>query len=344
MKRRLTITVWSILVVHLTIGQLCAQHPPIAPQSPSPTLRSPLPKKPLPPWSSILPLAHVLFVSNQNSASFGLYSMAVDGTDLKQIPGWQSTDNWPSFSPDGRSIVFASRRTGSWHLYAMNADGTHVHQLTAGPNQELEPVYSPAGGVLAFTCVGNGWQDICLAGPDGTSMVKLTDGRGQYSSPAFSPNGQAITFVGRPWVAPSVNPCSCRFILTDIYLIRLSSRTMSLVPIRLTDGSAARYAPSFTPDSQHIVYAQAAYNDVPNLYVMNLDGSGQTALPLDPFPPNDEPIVRGNRLLFVNQANGGWDVYSANLDGTEAQDLTSGQGRYGTEHLRYLDVFSYGYH
>ena len=228
----------------------------------------------------------------------------------------------------------------------MNADGSGVRQLTNSTNLEMEPVYSPAGGVIAFTCKGPNWQDICLSSANGGAIVKLTDGRAFYSSPVFSSNGQAMAFVGLPKpsqpmavrVSPSVAPpASSPTSKPDIYVLRTSYP----VPVKVTDGSVARYAPVFTPDGKHIIYDQDAYGDDgtdPGLFVMGLDGSNQQPLTYYGGMPNDEPGLVGAKMIFTTPTvNGGVDIFSMNLDGSQMQRLTTN----GATNLRYLNMFDY---
>ena len=344
MKRLLILAFCAALVLALGTVSLKAQRQgPIVSEPPQP---------PTPPAPRVIP--RVLFLSNQGSTHFRLYSMKLDGTDVQQIPNWTDDDNWPSYSPDGRTIVFASFRTGSWHIFAMNSDGSGVSQLTNSPNMEMEPAYSPAGGVVAFTCKGPNWQDICLSSANGGNMssangdniVKLTDGLAFYSSPVFSPDGGTIAFVGVPkphapcsaGTAPGLAPQPPPGPKPDIYILRLS---YPLRPVKITDGSTARYAPVFTPDGRHIIYDQDAYGEDgtdPGLFVMGLDGSNQRPLTYYSGTPNDQPGTVGTKVVFTTPTfNGGVDIFSMSPDGSQVQRLTTN----GATNLRYLNMFDY---
>ena len=84
MKRQFTIRFCTALA--LMFGTLLLN----AVQPPKPPIKPPMPPVRMP---------RVLFISNQGSTHFRLYSMYLDGSDVRQIPNWTDNDNWPSYSP-----------------------------------------------------------------------------------------------------------------------------------------------------------------------------------------------------------------------------------------------------
>jgi TolB protein len=91
-----------------------------------------------------------------NSASFDLWTVRPDGTDLIQLTDDEAPDIFPSWSPDGRQIAF-QRNEGSddpdypYDVYVMNADGTGLRRVTVWQGFDGVPVWSPDGRFLAFS-------------------------------------------------------------------------------------------------------------------------------------------------------------------------------------------------
>src|SRR5512132_1066898 len=72
---------------------------------------------------------HLAFVSNRNGP-LKIYTIRVDGADLKQLTHGPDEDDAPSWSPDGSRIAFVATRDGNQEIYVMNADGSEQMRLT----------------------------------------------------------------------------------------------------------------------------------------------------------------------------------------------------------------------
>jgi Tol biopolymer transport system component len=87
-----------------------------------------------------------------------------------------------------------------------------------------------------------------------------------------------------------------------------------------TDGSsqtrlASGFTPSWSPDSKQIVFGG---DD--ELFVMNVDGSGQHRLATQAIEPAWSPD--GNRIAFVSSRDGNEEIYVMNVDGSNQIRLT----------------------
>jgi Tol biopolymer transport system component len=66
-----------------------------------------------------------------------IWSMAPDGTDVRQLTSSPGSDVHPVWSPDGTQIAFSSDRgDGIDHVYVMSADGSDQVKLTQGTTGE----------------------------------------------------------------------------------------------------------------------------------------------------------------------------------------------------------------
>jgi Tol biopolymer transport system component len=84
-----------------------------------------------------------------------IYTVNVDGTDLKQITKLGKANWAPFFSPDGKKIIFSSnhhsKRGYDFQLYMVNAeDGSNLEQITTESMFNAFAMFSPDGKKLVF--------------------------------------------------------------------------------------------------------------------------------------------------------------------------------------------------
>ena len=94
----------------------------------------------------------IVFVSDR-SGNKDIYTMASDGSDLRQLTHSQGNDTWPSWSPDGKRIAFVSNREGTPNLFVMNEDGGHMTRLCTLVHAGGFPSWSPDGRKIAFNSI-----------------------------------------------------------------------------------------------------------------------------------------------------------------------------------------------
>jgi Tol biopolymer transport system component len=250
----------------------------------------------------------IVFATTENG-SFDLGIVRPDGSDRRILTSSNNGSRVfldPDISPDGRHIAY---RDVDNHLYVINADGTGNRRLVSGPDFENLPDWSPDGTQIAFSGVvspSNGSGRIFVVNVDGTGLRQISpDDPSNYGGdgwPSWAPDGTRLTFTrnGELFVinadgtgmthiatphgaqAPAWSPDGRWIAYQSLSFIDLASELYITTPdgsnsIRLTNTSEFETSPSWSPDSRRIVFARWA-NDVGRLYVINVDGTGETLL------------------------------------------------------------------
>jgi TolB protein len=186
---------------------------------------------------------------------------------------------YPAFSPDGTRIAYVSRVTdeADTELFIMNADGKQVTRLTDNLLDETAPSWSSDGRQIVFgqpvdqNTVHPRTDIFIMDVATGTTrQIGSASGRIPVDL-AWSPDGRQIAFVsdqdipGRP----------------NIYVMNADGSNVR----RLTTSLKQDTHPSWSPDSQQIVY----YNWDDTIIVMNADGSNPRPLPIKGSRPSWRP-------------------------------------------------------
>jgi Tol biopolymer transport system component len=83
-----------------------------------------------------------------------IFTMAADGTDVRQVTELGAASFAPFFHPDGKRIVFASNvgdpRGRNFDLYLVDQDGTGLERITSNETFDGFPMFSPDGKQLVF--------------------------------------------------------------------------------------------------------------------------------------------------------------------------------------------------
>ena len=177
----------------------------------------------------------------------------------------------------------------------------------AQPGTSGQPV---ANGKVAFVSDRDGSREIYTMKLDGSEQTRVTDVHltqtGIPATPTWSPDGRIAfaTYVGR-W---------------EIYAMRADGT--QVVSLTQNDG-ASNYSPSWSPDGAQILFRHAV-GGTSQIWVMNADGSGQTALTtgsVSDFDPVWSPD--GTKIGFDRVEHGNSDIWVMNPDGSDPTDVTN---------------------
>ena len=190
--------------------------------------------------------------------------------------------NEPIVSPPGRIAFVTEVSPGNGALYVANSDGSGLRRLHSGPTWYSRPRWSPDRRRIVFSRMDfsgvMGIFVIDVDGPDG--VVRLASGR----DPAWSPDGSQIVFAAQG--GPQPYEFGIHVMNADGSNVR--RLTSPNDPAQCSTGSSANdLQPDWSPDGRRIVFERQihtednggfdcgldGYGYVPNVYVMNVDGT-----------------------------------------------------------------------
>jgi Tol biopolymer transport system component len=153
-----------------------------------------------------------------------IYTMNVDGSDVRRLTNTPGYDGGPWWSPDGTKIVYRANhpqdstelrqyrelldqrlvRPSRVELFVMNADGSDQRQVTALGGANFGPSWSPDGKQIIFSsnfaAPRSGNFELYLVGADETmataeKLEKLTTNETFDGFAMFSPDGKQLLWA-----------------------------------------------------------------------------------------------------------------------------------------------------
>jgi TolB protein len=215
--------------------------------------------------------------------------------------------------PSGGRIVFTCTRADYNQLCLVNADGTELQQLGSEQfSNDYYPSFSPQGNSILFASNRNGPFDIYTLMFAQRSLVRITQNVGDAVSPDFSPEGGQIVFANRTGDGP-----------TAIWMVNRDGSD----PHLFYAGRESIVAVAWSPDGKTIAYAmQGQVKNEYEIYVMNVDGSGQRQLTsgLSGITGSVSWSPDGSALLISAGPVNGRDIYRIDLASDAITQLTNG--------------------
>lgn len=260
----------------------------------------------------------VLFVHLTDDYFYELYSINVDGTNLKLIDKANRYCGSPDWSIDDSKIIYSKNRnesTDERDLILFDVM-SNVKQIVADIDNNILGRFSK-DNKIAF-CRGNyNTNDIYLMDQEGSNKQKIISNAG---APVWSPDGRKIAYVSNGMTnTPQIFVSS--FDGSDV-------KQLTSTALQGWDSgfpNFGNHSPQWTPDGKKIVYVSETNDGLPEIYIMSNDGSGKTRL-TDAERRNENPRISGdgNYIYFTSDRDLSYsfDIFIMGIDGKDQNPLT----------------------
>ncbi|MDQ3863198.1 MAG: hypothetical protein M3317_06830, partial [Actinomycetota bacterium] len=223
--------------------------------------------------------SRIAFVSTGNQ----IFVMNADGTGRRQVTTTATAKTDPTWSADGTRIAYVANSFDvdgqtDLEIWSINADGTGRTQLTNNTFPDTQPAWSPLGDRIAFvsTRTGDTDRNIYVMDSDGNNQGSITPNsppgcspncyQGNDDDPSWSPEGSRIAYVHGHTLSGGGLP--------DIWTMDPSGANK----VNVSNNDAVSYTqPAWSPQGDRFVAVGTTDTDR-NIYVMNSNGSGQSAI------------------------------------------------------------------
>jgi Tol biopolymer transport system component len=256
----------------------------------------------------------LMVYKNGDPGTSNIYQMSSDGKNRNKLT---KTFNFESFqydwSPDAKKLAYVKYNggygNGNQDIYLMNIDGSNSTKVTDDAAVETSPTWSPDGTKIAFVSdrANIGKQSgIYIMNSDGSNVVALVNGK-EGRNLVWSPDGKKLAFE-----------------YDSVYVINADGTDLR----KVYDGSATN--PSWSPNSNKIVFTGSAFSSYGAIFSVNADGSTLTQLTDPKKEANDyyaydtEPVWSpdGSKIAFTSTRDIDSEIYVMNADGSNQINLT----------------------
>lgn len=169
--------------------------------------------------STVSPDGKRIIFTSTKDGDLDLYSMKLDGTDLRRLTNTLGYDGGAYYSPDNKMIVWRAyhpetpeeeadyRKLLAQHLvrpttmeiWVARADGSGARQVTHNGAANFAPFFTPDGKHIIFSSNVADPQrrkfELYVIGVDGTGLERITWGDQFDAFPMFSPDGKRLVWA-----------------------------------------------------------------------------------------------------------------------------------------------------
>jgi TolB protein len=207
-----------------------------------------------------------------------------------------------------------------YDTYIANVDGSGRRPVVEEMHQ---PAFSPDGEWLAVNGDRHEHMNLFIVKPDGSQLQEITE-HVEDALPCWSPAPLAGGTGGKRLVFSSTrhgDKQSRVYIIDEVPFAggKVKGRTLNFGPDDVRGES-----PAWTADGR-IIYNGCDYTVEPascGLFIMSAEPGPQPYKQLTDWPEDTAPATYGDKIAFMSNRNGNWEIYVMNLDGSGLKQLT----------------------
>lgn len=259
-----------------------------------------------------------------------IFTVGVDGSDLRRLTtsgGGKASYSW---SPDARQVVYRWDPTGTdWNRSDIAIVTVADLMVTTLAHEAWSPAWSPDGDWIAYYRASPDRFGLYVIRPDGSDNHQILAGDAEY--PTWSPDGRRLAFMSLGFPPGSSSAAYEIYVVdvdgghrqrltnltgedgwpawshdgTRIAYTRMPTEAQSEIHVMTASGQddllitdvndeLDEYSPSWSPNDRYIAYH--AYSQAESLtvqsgmFVMRPDGSGRLLIRPDGFEPVWQPV------------------------------------------------------
>jgi TolB protein len=211
-------------------------------------------------------------------------------------------------------IAFVSSRSGNKEIWTMDYDGQNQQQITRARTIAVTPRWSPDDSRIAYTCFSGTFQ-ICMYSMELGRPVAFQHYGGTNASPSWSPDGTKLMFMSSVGGSP------------NIYSADAASGTGLK---RITTSGGPDASPVWNPKTGQQVAFVSGRGGLPQLYVMNADGTNMEKVDLPDMGYVVDPDWSPNGQLLAfswRRPDGNFDIYVMDIASHKLAQVTRDAAR-----------------
>lgn len=203
-----------------------------------------------------------------------IFTVGVDGTNLRQVTSSGGGKASYSWSPDGERMVFRWDPTGiDWNRSDIAIVTVADLTVTTLAHEAWSPAWSPQGDWIAYYSASPDDYGLYLIRPDGSDNHQILAGDAEY--PTWSPGGQRLAFMSLGF------PAGTSSADYEIYAVDVDGENLQ----QLTTRTGEDGWPAWSHDGTHIAYQRMVSDEGKSeIHVMGADGQDDRLI----TDPNDD--------------------------------------------------------
>jgi Tol biopolymer transport system component len=307
-------------------------------------------------WPAFAADGRSLFFHSKRDGKWGIWRVALDGSDLQRITPPDVDAYTPSVSADGKRLAAAVSRGGKRQIALIDLASGAFGDLTDIATDHWNPTIAPDGRSVVYhmTTPDAPTPNVEDWGAPPGSRLRLLRLAGAF--PAFAPDGRRVALTGGSFARLDVmnldgtgrqtlHSGATRALFSISWAHHGDRIAFSHGPVfqgpagevdiasihpdgtgynELTDGLGNDGFPAFSPDGSEVVF-RSGRGGSKNLYIMKADGSNVRRLTQGKWTDTMcDWSPSGEWIVFASDRGGEFEVWLVHPDGTGLHKLIGG--------------------